>query len=104
MIFEQPSARPELDSFDSLILSNCMLFILLATLKIIVLTMTKQCFVLILIMVFLELRQLELTFLCQRQRTVGLANCQIDLLSQVQGSSVFLLIVPYPLVVPSTRS
>lgn len=104
LIFEQPSARPELDSFDSLILSNCMLLILLATLKIIVLTMIKQCFVLILIMVFLELRQLELTFPCQRQRAVSLGNCQSDLLSQVQGSSVFLLIVAYPLVVPSTRS
>lgn len=66
--------------------------------------MTKQSFVLILIMMFLELKQTELTFPCQRQRAEGLGNCQSDLLSQVQGSSVFLLIVPYSLVVPSTRS
>ena len=85
------------------ILSNSTLLILLATLKIIVLTMTKQSFVLILIMMFLELKQTELTFPCQRQRAAGLGNCQSDL-SQVQGSSVFLLIVPYSLVVPSTRS
>ena len=44
------------------------------------------------------------TFPRQRQRAVGVVNCQSHLLSPVQGSSVFLLVVSHPRAVPSTRS